>query len=105
VAFSAFLLAKAQVSFPPAWDKGIHWNSLSLQSITQLLVNLIQVGLAVAGVVAIIFIIIGGIKYTTSGGSPDGTKSAKSTLSHAIGGLVIVALAYFIVGYLVGLLD
>lgn len=89
-------------AFPPSLWNNIDRKNLSLQSIIVLLGNLIQIALAVAGVLAVIFIIFGGIKYITSTGSPDGTRSAKNTLSNAVIGLVITALAYTIVGFVIG---
>lgn len=89
-------------AFPPSlWD-GINRNNLGLDDIVKLIVNLIHIALAIAGVAAVIFIIIGGIKYITSAGSPDGTKSAKNTLTNAVLGLVISAAAYLIVTFIIG---
>lgn len=53
---------------------------------------------AVVGIVAVVMIIIGGLRYITSGGSDASVTSAKNTLLYAIIGLVIVALAQIIVG-------
>lgn len=95
-------------AFPPGlWD-GIAQNTdgspnvTGLQDIIQLIANLIHIALAIAGVAAVIFIIIGGIKYITSAGSPEGTKSAKNTLTNAVIGLVIAAAAYVIVTFIMG---
>ncbi len=53
----------------------------------------------IVGIIAVIMIIIGGFKYITSGGSTDKVSSAKNTLIYAIVGLIIVALAQFIVKF------
>lgn len=53
----------------------------------------------VVGVVAVIMIIIGGFKYITSSGDSNNVTSAKNTILYAIIGLVIVALAQFIVKF------
>lgn len=52
---------------------------------------------AVAGLAAVIFIMLAGFKYITSGGEPAKVESAKSTLIYAVVGLVVIALAYSIV--------
>jgi len=52
---------------------------------------------AVAGVVAVIFIIIGAINYVLSQGESSRTKKAKETIVYAIVGLVITTLAFTIV--------
>jgi hypothetical protein len=53
----------------------------------------------VVGVVAVIMVIIGGFRYITSGGDSNNVSSAKNTIIYAIIGLVIVALAQFIVQF------
>ncbi len=53
----------------------------------------------VVGVVAVIMIIIGGLKYITSGGDSGNITGAKNTILYAIIGLVVVALAQFIVKF------
>lgn len=67
--------------------------------------KVVKVGLnilsIVVGVAAVIMIIIGGFKYVTSGGDSNNVSSAKSTIMYAVIGLVIVAMAQFIVRYVV----
>ncbi len=54
---------------------------------------------AIVGIIAVIMIIIGGVKYITSGGSSEKTSSAKDTILFAIVGLIVVALAQIIVKF------
>lgn len=56
--------------------------------------------LRIAGLVAVIFVIYGGIQYTTSQGSPDATAKAQSTVLYALAGLVIALVAVAFVTYL-----
>lgn len=63
--------------------------------ITQI-VNIISV---IVGIVAVIMIIWGGFKYITSGGDSGNVTAAKNTILYAIIGLIIVALAQFIVRF------
>lgn len=53
----------------------------------------------VVGVVAVIMIIIGGLRYITSGGDSNNTSAAKNTILYAIIGLVVVAMAQVIVRF------
>jgi cytochrome bd-type quinol oxidase subunit 2 len=53
----------------------------------------------VVGVAAVIMIIIGGLRYIISGGDSGNVTSAKNTILYAIIGLVVVALAQFIVKF------
>jgi hypothetical protein len=56
----------------------------------------------VTGVVAVIMLIIGGLRYVISGGNPQATKGAKDTILYAIIGLVVVIAAWAIVNFVVG---
>lgn len=64
-----------------------------LQSLFGRLVSAI---LALAGIVLFIMLVIGGVKYITSGGDPKATEGAKHTLTYAIGGLLLILLSYLI---------
>ena len=61
--------------------------------------QVIQVMLIVAGIVAVIMIVIGGIKYTTSNGDQAHVKSAKDTILYSVIGLVVAIISYAIVTY------
>ena len=54
---------------------------------------------AVVGIIAVVMIIVGGIKYITSGGDSGNVTSAKNTILYAVIGLVVVALAQIIVKF------
>jgi hypothetical protein len=62
--------------------------------------NVVGVALGFAGIVLFIMLIIGGFKYITAGGDPKGIDSAKKTLTYAIGGMVLIALAYLILRFI-----
>lgn len=64
--------------------------------IPKLLSNIIGIASLVAGAVAVVMIIVGGIQYIGSGGG-DGMVKAKKTITYAVAGLVISILAYTIV--------
>lgn len=68
-------------------------------SLVQDLVNLLFFAI---GVIAVIMIIIGGIRYTTSDGDSSKVKSAKDTVLYSVVGLVVALLAYAIVTFVVG---
>lgn len=58
--------------------------------------TIVQALTIVAAVVSIIFIITAGFKYVTSSGDPKKIASATSTLTYAIIGLAVTALAFVI---------
>lgn len=55
-----------------------------------------------AGILAVIMIIVSGIKYITSGGDSSKIASAKNALVYALVGLIIVALSQVIVRFVLG---
>ena len=57
--------------------------------------------LYIAGVVAVIMLIIGGIKYVVSGGDSKKVTDAKNTVLYAIIGLIICFLAFAIVNFVI----
>lgn len=61
----------------------------SFDGVKQLLNNAALMLMGFVGALSVIFIIVGGIQYITSGGNSDGTAKAKKTISYAIGGLVL----------------
>lgn len=70
--------------------------STGLTSIVGTVINILSV---IIGIAAVIMIILAGFKYITSAGDASGVKSAKDTLTYAIVGLVLVALAQTIVRF------
>ena len=59
----------------------------------------------ILGTVAVIFIIIGGVKYMTSAGDANKTKQAKETILYAVIGLIICALAALIVNFVITIIN
>lgn len=60
--------------------------------------------LYIVGVIAVIMLIIGGIKYVVSGGDAKKVTDAKNTVLYAIIGLVICFLAFAIVNFVISAL-
>lgn len=56
---------------------------------------------AIAGIVAVVFIIIGGVQYITASGDTGKVVKAKNTIMYSVIGLVIVILAAAITGFLI----
>jgi hypothetical protein len=67
-----------------------------INDIVHTIVNFLS---AIVGIVAVIMIIVGGLRYVTSGGNDTSVTAAKNTILYAIIGLVIVALAQIIVRF------
>lgn len=69
-----------------------------------LVTNVIQWVIGIAGAVAAIFVVQGGIAYTTSAGDPGKLQKAKQTITYALIGLAIVALAELITAFVSGMI-
>ncbi len=65
--------------------------------------NAIVIFLIVAIVIAVFFLIYGGIKWIVSGGDKTGVESARNHIVAAIVGLVIALLAFFILSVILKL--
>ena len=77
-------------------------NTTGTNNVQTLLTNIINWFSIIVGVIAVIMIIVGGLKYITSGGESGKVSSAKTTIIYALIGLVVVALAQLIVHFVLG---
>ncbi len=59
----------------------------------------INIMLFIIGLIAVVMLVIGGIRYATSGGSQEAVKGAKDTILYAIIGIVVAVMAYAVVGF------
>ena len=103
--------AFAQSPAPPSIDNGLNAGAcLSTTStdcgtedpedaVNTIITTVINIFSLVVGVVSVIMIIIGGLKYITSGGESGNVSGAKNTILYAIIGLVVVALSQVIVRF------
>lgn len=64
---------------------------------SELVIRIIEILLAIAGLIAVIFLIVGGFRYVTAGGNEEASESAKKTITNAIIGIIIIILAFVIV--------
>lgn len=58
--------------------------------------------LFVIGAVAVIMIIIGGLRYITSGGDSSNVTAAKNTILYALVGVIVAILAFAAVNFVIG---
>jgi len=68
-------------------------------TLNTLLTKVINIFSAIVGVIAVLMIIVGGLRYITSGGDSGKVGAAKTTIIYALVGLVIVALSQLIVHF------
>ena len=60
--------------------------------------------LYIVGIIAVVMLVIGGIKYVISGGDAKKVTDAKNTVLYAIIGLVVAFLAFAIVNFVISAL-
>jgi energy-converting hydrogenase Eha subunit B len=71
----------------------------STSNVNNIIHDVVNFFSVIVGVVSVIMIIYGGFRYVTSGGDSGNVGAAKSTIIYAVVGLVVVALAQFIVQF------
>ncbi len=72
-------------------------------SVGDLIKKILNILLTLGGVVAVLFIVLGGYEYITSRGSEERAKSGRKTMTYAIIGLVAILLAFMMVTVLTNL--
>lgn len=74
-------------------------------SVIDMVATFVALGLIVAAILCLAYIIIGGISFILSAGNEEKIKKAVNTIRFAIIGLFVAFLAFFAVKFLAGLLD
>jgi len=70
-----------------------------------LIPRMINLMLFIVGILAIVFLIFGGIRYVISGGDKGKVDSAKNTILYAIVGLVVAILGYAVVNWVISIVS
>lgn len=73
-------------------------NNITVEEGIKTVVNVL---IFLIGAIAVIMIIIGGIRYVTSNGDATSTKAAKDTILYAVIGIIVAILAYAIVNFVI----
>ena len=66
--------------------------------------NILESIILVLGIVAVIFIIVGGFQYMSSAGDTSKIQKAKNTILYAVIGLVVCILAFIIVNFVISII-
>ncbi len=103
VALTLAPLAVSALSLPSCNSlHGINCSSAN-GSVTGLILYVINIMLGIAGLIAVLFLIIGGFWYITSAGNEETAEKGKGTVINAIIGIVIIILSYVVVNVVSGL--
>lgn len=66
--------------------------------------QLVNYALGILGLVAVVVLIVAGVKLVTSGGDEGKLEEAKKTITYAVIGLILIILSYTIVNFVIGAL-
>jgi len=80
----------------------INSNSLPKATVTSSMPTVLKTVFAFAGVLSVLFVVIGGLRYTLSAGNPSQIKQAKETILYALIGLVLAISAFTVVSFVLG---
>ncbi|MGH7237631.1 MAG: pilin, partial [Candidatus Saccharimonadales bacterium] len=83
---------------------GLNSGPSGLGAIWLIVLAVLEDLLRVAGFVAVVMVIVGGIRYTVSSGDPQATSAAKGTLINALIGLTIAIVASATVAFIAGVI-
>lgn len=92
--------SNCNIKSPSELNTADQQNGLS-NFIWHVVLNVIEIGLMLAGYVAVAFILYGGFQYLTTQGAPDAAAKARTTILNAIIGLVISLVAVGVVNFVV----
>ena len=68
----------------------------------EILTNVLNIAYFLAGVIAVVIIIIAGITYATSAGNSAGVTKAKNLILYSVVGLILITVAFSITNFVVG---
>ncbi|HEX5430008.1 MAG TPA: hypothetical protein VFX17_02955 [Patescibacteria group bacterium] len=91
------MLAFAQLHLPDAGGTGLSNTFGGATTLSGLILEVINIILALAGLIAVLILIIGGFRYVTSFGNEEAVGKAKKMIINAIIGIIIIILAFVIV--------
>lgn len=68
----------------------------------EVLTNALNLTYFIAGAVAVIVIIVGGIMYATSGGNSGSVGKAKNMILYSVVGIIVIIVAFAITNFVLG---
>lgn len=99
---SSFFGIQGWYKYMPGTCGDLDFGLYGLGSIWLVLAGITDALLRIAAIVSIIFFIFGAFKMITSQGTPEGIKSARSTMVNALVGLFISIFAAWFIGFIIG---
>ncbi|MBI2029002.1 hypothetical protein HYT02_01155 [Candidatus Gottesmanbacteria bacterium] len=78
------------------WENCVKDGAPTIQCAEVVFANILQAVVTIAGIALLIMLVIGSIRFLTSGGDPKQTELARKTMTSAILGLVLIVGSYLI---------
>lgn len=72
------------------------------RNLPQTILNVINFVLVLVGVLALAFLVYGGFRYIVSRGEDDEVQAAKSIITNAVIGIVVIGIAAAVVNFVIG---
>lgn len=91
--FALAPFAFAQFTTPNCGNTGLPCETRA----SDLILRVINIALTVAGLISVLFLIIGGFRYITSAGNEESAEQAKKIITNAIIGIVVIILSFVVV--------
>jgi hypothetical protein len=90
---------KESTSYPTVIDSTVNLEDPQIKDVTLLILSVIRFMIGFAGGFTILMLVYAGFQYTSGymTGSEDGSNEGKSTMFHAIIGLILILTSYLIV--------
>jgi len=106
----SYTVAKAALTCPEGTEekagicvpKNDKTGLLGSSNLVELIKNIINILLYIGGAIAVLFVIIGGYQYLTSGGNEEAAEKGRKTVTNAVIGIILMAMAFTIINVVVG---
>ena len=95
----------AQIDFSKLQRDNLPGFEFAGEGLGDIVSALIDYVFAASGLIILVFFVVGGIEFLTSGGDPKKTESAKGKLTGAIVGFVIIFISFWLVQIIGRVLD
>lgn len=77
-------------------------NGIPVITADEVLVNTLNIAYFIAGIIAVIVIIVSGISYATSGGDSAAVTKAKNMILYSVIGIIVILAAFAITNFVTG---
>jgi hypothetical protein len=91
------LVVDAQFRLPDPGGTNLSGGITNETTLTGFILRVINIALALAGLIAVLFLIIGGFRYITAGGNSEYSDQAKKIILNAVIGIIVIILSFVVV--------